>query len=144
MSSLKDIEIFKISLQENGLSVTNQRLDVFRYLLNSDRPLQPAEIYAGIKDKLNLSSVYRSLTSLESVGAIKAVPSGFKTKYEVSEMFKPHHHHTHCDNCGKSSEIEGKEIEDVIERVSKQSGFIPKAHIFEVRGLCSDCSGLSK
>jgi Fur family ferric uptake transcriptional regulator len=129
----------KFLLKESGFSITRPRLEIFRVLENAHSPLLPSEIFTKLKRDINLSSVYRGLDLLEKIGAINSVSLGFKKRYDISEIFRAHHHHAACEKCKKSFAIEEERIEKLIEDISKEIGFVPSSHNFEINGICKKC-----
>jgi Fe2+ or Zn2+ uptake regulation protein len=133
-----DIQQLEIALKKHGLSVTRARKEVFTLLLNAVAPMTVQEIILA-SDKLHFVSVYRTIETLLSIGVVKQVPIGFKNKYEVSDAFKPHHHHVTCEKCGISIAIHNETIENLMHQVTVSSGMKPTKHHFEAYGICEYC-----
>ena len=86
------------------------------------------------------SSVYRNVDLLEKLGVIQRVRLGWKSKYELSDMFHDHHHHLTCLKCGTVSVIdEDLIIERELTRLSYLANFQAIDHTLEIRGICQDC-----
>jgi Fur family ferric uptake transcriptional regulator len=51
-----------------------------------------------------------------------------------------HHHHLVCRTCGRTVEIEGREIEKWTQRVATEQGFSDVDHTVEVFGICAECT----
>lgn len=129
---------FEYILKKNGFSLTSTRTRVFDVLNSADSPLLPLEVYKKTSG-VNLSSIYRSLEVFEKVGIATRVSSGFKTKYQLGEIFRPHKHHLTCSQCGRSAELPEARIEDLILELSGDIGFRPSGHVFEITGRCNKC-----
>lgn len=69
----------------------------------------------------------------------KQVNIGWKVYYELSEAFKPHHHHLICTRCGDVKAVDDNEIESVIKSVANENNFEPSDHVFEIKGICAKC-----
>lgn len=121
-----------------GLRMTAARKGIFTVLFSAERPLQIAEIVQQIPD-VHFVSVYRSIDALLKAQLIKQVPSGFKNRFELSDMFKPHHHHITCEKCGDVKEIASDDVEKIIQHLARQSSFRHTRHHFEAFGICSNC-----
>ena len=86
-----------------------------------------------------LTTVYRSLESLVSMGLVQAVDLGDgERRYE---MVKPgeHHHHLVCDSCKASVHLDSCLIEELEGGIRSKYGFQVKGHILEIFGMCQAC-----
>ena len=104
-----EIILFKNILKEAKLSLTEPRLEVFMILLNAKKPLR--------------NIILRGWTPL----------------VELSDKFQPHHHHITCMVCKKSELINSHKIEESLQEISNQKGYILKQHIVELYGICAKC-----
>jgi Fur family ferric uptake transcriptional regulator len=87
-----------------------------------------------------LTTVYRSLESLVSLGLVQSVDLGDgERRYE---LVKPgeHHHHLVCQSCRGSVHLDQCLIEELEEGIRQKYGFQVKGHILEIFGTCKDCS----
>jgi Fe2+ or Zn2+ uptake regulation protein len=132
------LEQLEITLKQHGLSMTRARKEVFLLLLEATVPMTIQQIIR-VTDGLHFVSVYRTIETLLTIGVVKQVPIGFKNKYEVSDVFKPHHHHVTCEQCGISVAIHNESIENLMHQVTISSGMQPTKHHFEAYGICNDC-----
>ena len=88
-----------------------------------------------------LTTVYRSLESLVSLGLVQAVDLGDgERRYE---MVKPgeHHHHLVCEACRSSVHLDQCLIEEFEEGIRTKYGFQIKVHVLEIFGICRKCRG---
>lgn len=86
-----------------------------------------------------LTTVYRSLESLVSLGLVQAVDFGDgERRYELITPGE-HHHHLVCDHCRASVHLDQCLVEDLDQAVKAKYGFQIRAHILEIFGLCSQC-----
>ena len=86
-----------------------------------------------------LTTVYRSLETLESLGLVQGVDLGDgERRYE---LVKPgeHHHHLVCTNCRSSVHLDQCLIEEFEEGIRHKYGFKIEGHILEIFGQCQDC-----
>jgi Fe2+ or Zn2+ uptake regulation protein len=136
---INEMRQFEVALKRYGLSVTKSRKTVFQLLLTASHPMTIQEIITG-NTSSHFVSVYRTIDTLLQVGLIKQVPIGFKNRYEVSDEFKPHHHHVTCEQCGTSVAINDAAIEERMNQITQRSGMQPTKHHFEAYGICVKCS----
>lgn len=125
-------------LKERGLRLTKVRMLVYVMLQNADTPLSIQQIIDRCNG-VHFVSIYRTVEVYLQNGIIKQVPIGFKNKYELSDTFKPHHHHVTCDVCGKSISVNQQSIERLMNSVTQAAGMVPTHHHFEAYGICSAC-----
>jgi Fur family transcriptional regulator, ferric uptake regulator len=67
------------------------------------------------------------------------VAHGWRTRYELSEIFTTHHHHATCTSCGALVAIRSDELEALVARLAAEHGFTAQQHQFEIQGLCPAC-----
>ncbi len=110
--------------------------DVFEAM---DRPLGPQEVldHAAVQTKgIGIATVYRNIKALVEEGWLTPVDlPGEPSRYEISG--KAHHHHFHCQNCGKVYDLPGCPIQV---KPSLPPGFIATAHEVVLYGRCDVCS----
>ena len=86
-----------------------------------------------------LTTVYRSLESLVTLGLVQAVDLGDgERRYE---LVKPgeHHHHLVCEACRSSVHLDQCLIEEFEEGIRTKYGFQIKGHVLEIFGVCRNC-----
>ena len=140
---IMQIEISFIEFQKEmsraGLRLTKTRRGIFKILLAAGKPLTIVDIAGQLPDA-HFVSVYRSVDALLRAGLIKLVPLGFKNRFELSDMFLPHHHHVTCESCGASTKVHDKAIEKLARQLTRQAGMNPTKHHFEAYGVCELCA----
>ena len=87
--------VFETRLRQEGFSITRQRQDVFKAILDHG-PLSLPEIIRRLAEKVDRVSVYRIVGLYESLGIVQRLNNGFKYKLELSDSFTAHHHHLTC------------------------------------------------
>jgi Fe2+ or Zn2+ uptake regulation protein len=125
-------------MKQSMLRNTHLRQQLFTILLTSDKPLSIQELAPMIRNA-HFVSVYRSVDALRKADIIKLVPQGFKNLFELSDAFKPHHHHATCENCGVTTEVRAPELENLMKQLSIKAGLTPTKHHFELYGVCKNC-----
>jgi Fe2+ or Zn2+ uptake regulation protein len=128
-------------LQSSGYRQTEARNTIVDVILESDRALEPLEIFEiGRKRQsgLGLVTVYRTLERLEALGLVQRVhqPGG-------CNMYLPapqgHQHLLICTSCGKAEFFNGDDLTPLMEAVSKRSGYCITEHWFQLFGQCTAC-----
>lgn len=127
---------FDQALKQAQLRSTAVRREVFSCLAQASDPLSIQEIISYI-NRAHFVSVYRTLDTFVRIGVLKRVPIGLKYKYELSDAFKPHHHHVTCEECGRSISVEDSEVEALMEKLTVGADMRPTRHTFEAYGICS-------
>ena len=117
---------------------TRQKAAIREAFRKADRPLSPEETLSYAQqdvDGISLATVYRNIGLLVKEKWLLPVDiPGDATRYEVAG--KEHHHHFHCNACGKVFELEGCDIE-VKPRLPR--GFRATGHEFFLYGMCAEC-----
>jgi Fur family transcriptional regulator, ferric uptake regulator len=117
---------------------TRQKEAIRTAFINADRPLSPDEtlVYAQEQvEGISIATVYRNIGSLvEDKWLVPVEIPGESTRYEVAG--KEHHHHFHCNECGKVFEMQGcgMQLKPKLPR-----GFRVTGHEFFLYGVCANC-----
>lgn len=118
---------------------TRQRRAIRETIERLDRPLSPQEVLESAQADvpgLGLATVYRTLNTGVDEGWLTAVPlPNEPTRYEPAG--KGHHHHFHCERCGRVFEIHGcpGRLQSLV-----PEGFEMKGHEVTLYGLCNQCA----
>lgn len=127
-------------LQERGLRPTQQRLLIFRYLL--EHPTHPTAdtIYQDLSPEhpsLSRTTVYNALHSLQEVGVIRGLPADMAEGEYRFDADVGAHGHFYCRSCG--------EVFDLAVSKDQISALCPAAFTAESNnvlfcGRCPACS----
>ncbi len=121
-----------------GIRYTKPRKLVFEALEHLSKPVSANEINDYLKNKIDLTSVYRTLSLLVKSEMVNVILFGEgKKRYELKSK-NEHHHHLVCEKCGDVEDVEMKES-ILLESVKERSKFVIKKHNLEFFGLCPDC-----
>ena len=121
-----------------GERYTKPRKLIFEALAHFFKPITVSEINSYLKNKINLTSIYRTLELMKKSDIVEEAEFGDgRKRYELIENQK-HHHHLVCQNCGDVEDVEMKE-EELLNKVKAKSKFAIKEHKLEFFGLCPDC-----
>ncbi len=134
-------------LKKYHLKVTRQREGILTALLAHHAPMTAEELYLSLKaagENYGLSTVYRTLGSLEQCGVIEKafLPGDTSQYYRFSQ--RGHRHHLICVGCRKTVSIDECPVEQFSVAVGEKNGFTVTGHSFEIFGLCPDCQALKK
>jgi Fur family ferric uptake transcriptional regulator len=129
-------------MEEGALAVqsrkTRQKDAIRAAFTRADRPLSPDETLSYAQKEvegISIATVYRNIGSLvEDKWLTPVEMPGESTRYEVSG--KEHHHHFHCNECGKVFEMQGCVV-PVKPKLPR--GFRMTGHEFFLYGVCADC-----
>ena len=138
-------EVFKQYLKDANLKITKQRLAVLEIFYKNKIPLNAEEVGNKVKNlqkdmKVNVVTIYRTLTSLAKAKILKRVDLRKDSVYfELNSQ--NHHHHMICTECNKIEDFNNKEVEKILEKIMKNSDKFKKIteHSLELFGLCREC-----
>ncbi len=126
-------------LRQRGHRITRPRLAVLQALAEGPAHISAAEVLSeGRRTHPGLSkaSVYRTLQLLETLGALRGIPSPEGRSFV---RVAPGHHHLLCQGCGEVRDFSGCGLCDSWREVADEERFFVAGHLLEVFGLCSGC-----
>ena len=126
-----------------AVRATKQAAAVLQALAARSEFASAQDLHADLRsrgDGVGLTTVYRHLQSLVDAGAadVLRTPEG-ESVYRLCGSGE-HHHHLVCRGCGRTVEIEGREVERWTRRVAEAAGFVDVDHTIEVFGTCAACA----
>ena len=117
---------------------TRQKDAIRAAFIHADRPLSPDETLTYAQEQvegISIATVYRNIGSLVEDKWLAPVEiPGESTRYEVAG--KEHHHHFHCNECGKVFEMQGCGVQV---KPKLPRGFRVTGHEFFLYGVCASC-----
>jgi len=125
-------------LENHKLRVTKPRRAIFETLRSASHPLSEVEI-AAATPTVDPVTVYRTIELFLKLEIVAGVAHGWKQRYELASMFRPHHHHILCSECGQVEEIQSEKLEQFIRHIAREHGFEVMSHTFEIAGICANC-----
>ena len=112
-------------------------LDVIR---KSKVPLTTEEIFSSISNKgINLSTVYRTLTTYEKNDILKKDISPLDRQAYYSIKSKEHYHILECVYCHKQIKLDYCPYEEIEENIKNTTGFNIADQNSIIYGVCGDC-----
>ncbi|KEH99056.1 Fur family transcriptional regulator [Clostridium botulinum] len=127
-------------LKENNIRSTRGRKSILKILIESEEPLDAEYIYDKCrqnKEKVDLSTVYRTLELLEQKDVINKFPLD-DGRYNYILKCKWHKHTIKCDFCNKEVEIDCPMIQ-IKEIIKNKTGFTLLDEEFKFRCVCEEC-----
>ncbi|WP_418963763.1 Fur family transcriptional regulator [Cetobacterium sp.] len=122
------------------MKFSKQRELILNYILNSHEHLTADTIYADLKKdnpELSLGTVYRNLTKLTEMGAIKKV--SLPNQVDKFDKNLEPHAHLICDECGSVTDIDIPEVKSFIDKVSKDEDILINRYNISFNGICKKC-----
>lgn len=129
-------DVFK----KNGLKNTQNRKLILEVLEETQEPMTADEIFLQTRQyhELNFSTVYRTLSTLTEKGiALKNIGGDGKSYFQINN--NKHSHYIMCSECRKRIPIDGCPLEDMAEKLGKNTGFHITGHNLEFIGECPEC-----
>ena len=135
------VQTWLAQLQENGYRLTSARRAVVATIAASPRALTPVEVYDAARAEdpaLGLVTVYRTLEKLEELGLIQRVhqPRGCQAFITAGTG---HQHLLLCKKCGRTTLVEGDDLEQFTRAVALKTGYEINEHWLQFFGLCEKC-----
>jgi Fur family ferric uptake transcriptional regulator len=136
------VETFLNYLRDHNLPVTQQRIDIARVLLGSDRHLSVEELAGELQrggSKAGLATVYRTIELLVKCGLVvgRDFDEGFK-RFEPARDI-PQHEHLLCTVCGRVTEFQDERLERITTLVAETHGYLRQRHRLVIHGVCASC-----
>ncbi len=134
------IEELKSHCREKGFPLTQQRLEVYKILVDSEEHPSPEMIYRRLKNKfptLSLATVYKNLKALTGMGfAWKINPLSDHARYDGDVKM---HNHFICLSCRKVEDVHFRELERVQIPDLPDSEHAITAKTVVYMGICKTC-----
>ncbi|MEO2068157.1 MAG: transcriptional repressor [Desulfurobacteriaceae bacterium] len=138
MEIVEKIENFKKKAKLVGLKITPQRIAVYREIVSRNDHPCAEELFESLKGKIegiSLTTVYRTLASLEKAGLVVRVPT-LKDKIHYDAKVEPHSHFV-CVKCGKIYDVE---LDLKLDTTSlEREGFSIVSYSVLYHGICKEC-----
>ncbi|MBN1349443.1 transcriptional repressor [candidate division KSB1 bacterium] len=131
---------FVETCRQAELSITPQRLAVYKALLRSDNHPSPDMIYKSVLPEfptISFATVYKILETFDQNGIISKVTALHnKLRYDP---IKEHHHHIICVKCKKIIDIKSDDLDKlpIPSEVKEDNELIDFTVHFNV--ICSEC-----
>jgi Fur family peroxide stress response transcriptional regulator len=147
------LDIFIKALQQAGHRITPQRRAICEYLSTTDKHPTPYQVFADISTRypeISRATVYNTLNTLQSLGAIVEINFGEEHKHYDTNAAA--HINLICLRCHQIFDYAGRTPDDVSEisasdwatgalqnKIIMETGFQPIATKVDVLGFCHAC-----
>lgn len=118
-------------IKQSGNKLTKPRQLVLDALVANQHPLSAQDLHVFLKRKIDLASVYRTLSLFESLDIV------FRERFENEELFylgKKQHHHIVCRKCGYTKCVPCNHVFPNIK------DFKNIVHRLNISGICNKCT----
>jgi Fur family zinc uptake transcriptional regulator/Fur family ferric uptake transcriptional regulator len=132
------------ALKNSNLKATPKRVALMEILSAASVYMGPREIWNHLRkrfNKLGLPTVYRNLEELVEAGIISRIIHPNRQLYYFLCDKQHHHHHFICIVCGKVQDLDFCAAGKLDREVSQKYGGKILSHLFQVNGLCGNCTG---
>lgn len=129
-------------MEQRGLRSTEQRRLIIDKLFETTEHVTIDRLLESVREvdpRVGYATVYRTMKLLAEGGLVheRKFGDGF-TRYELADE-QAHHDHLICLSCGKITEFEEPEIEQLQDRIAQRYGFVVETHKHELYGTCAEC-----
>ncbi|HMJ81467.1 MAG TPA: Fur family transcriptional regulator [Candidatus Dormibacteraeota bacterium] len=136
-----DATVLLDALDHGGYRLTVPRREVAALIAIQGGPFSASDLVETARRRglgLGRATIFRTLETLTILGAVERLdlPSG-EHAYVACEP--AHHHHLVCSSCGRSVEVVDDDLDVLVRRIGRRSGFRIDSHRFELFGLCRTC-----
>jgi Fur family transcriptional regulator, ferric uptake regulator len=137
---------YEEKLKKSGLKTTKSRKAILDILIKSNQPMPAEQIFLALKKekiKVNLSTVYRTLESLENIDLITkiSIMDNDKMLYEYNRMV--HRHYLVCVGCKKIITIQNCPLSTYEKELENKTDFAILGHKLYLYGYCKKCQSQS-
>ena len=130
--------MYKDLIREKGISITQQRINLLGTLDTLNKPVTIDELEQHLESNMNTSTLYRSLKIFVDHGLV--YQTDFREGVAYFEFHgTDHHHHIICTLCKDRTSIDLC-MNSQFSELEKETGYTISNHIFEVFGLCKNCT----
>jgi len=127
-------------LAAKNIKLTRQRLSVLEFIISMDGSFCADDLYTGLKDDMDLVTIYRNLILLCREGILREVMNKNDRQYfELACIHNPEHPHFFCNICKKIYCLKSKKSFTVPRRINPDDDFIVQETILQYNGICPSC-----
>jgi Fur family peroxide stress response transcriptional regulator len=136
------LNLFRAKCKEYGLSMTPQRLAIYKALIESTNHPSAENMFNCVRASfpdIAIDTVYRTLSTFSEIGVIHVV-EGYGEAKRYDPDTEPHHHFR-CTRCNKIVDLHG----DIFGKLKIPNGIKQKYNVSNVKvvleGACDECIG---
>jgi Fur family peroxide stress response transcriptional regulator len=128
-------------LRRGGHRITPQRLAILQVLITSDAHPSVDQVYSKVKTAFpttSLATVYKTVSIAKAMG--EALELEFGQSSNRYDGKKPYPHpHVICTQCKKIIDYESMEIDAMVRKIKRATGFKIDNHRLDFYGICARC-----
>lgn len=127
-------------LRENNYRITPQRLAIIKILAASKGHPCVETIYKQIKrdfPTMSLATVYKNVAIIKDIGEVLELELTTGNRYDGNNPDP--HPHLICTKCKKIVDPKMKSLQNLIDKMAKETGYKITNHRLDFFGLCLDC-----
>lgn len=124
-----------------NVKYSRQRECIISYLHSTTAHPTAETVFKNVREKnpsISLSTVYRNLKQLESLGTIQRISCGDGNEHFDGTVAP--HYHLYCRSCGSVSDIDMPVLTSLNQLASDYSDGTIEGHSTIFHGLCAACS----
>jgi Fur family transcriptional regulator, ferric uptake regulator len=125
------------ALRERGLRLSTSRRLVLRALFAAAGPVSAEHIARGLR--IELTSVYRNLETLERHGLVRHVHLGHGPGLYLL-VGQGEREYLYCERCGAVRALEPRELDPVRSQINELTGYNARFTHFAIVGICGHCA----
>lgn len=129
-------------LKNSGLKLTKSRKAILNTLARSNQPMAAEQIFFALKEEeidINLSTVYRTLESLENKDLVTKISiiDDDRMLFEYNKF--GHRHHLVCITCKKIITVHNCPLGSYERTLENETNFNIITHKLYLYGYCEEC-----
>ena len=131
---------FESICREHGLSITPQRVAIYKELISSSEHPSAVTIFNKVREyysNISLDTVNRTLLTFHAIGLAKVVESSGDPK-RFDPNLEPHHHFR-CVKCGKIEDFKNESYDALEVPPELEEKFVVMEKIVHLEGFCDKC-----
>ncbi len=131
---------FESICREHGLSITPQRVAIYKELISSPEHPSAVTIFNKVREyysNISLDTVNRTLLTFQKIGLAKVVESSGDPK-RFDPNLEPHHHFR-CVSCGKIVDFKSESYDTLEVPPELEEKFVVMGKIVHLEGFCDKC-----
>lgn len=120
---------------------TKQKNLIMNIIKKQEKEFKVQDIYASLKGKVGLTTVYRLIDKLVLEGVLnKTIGENNITYYQYLEKCdRENHFYLKCEKCGNISHIDCDCISDLMSHILEEHDFKTNREHIIINGLCKSC-----
>ena len=133
---------FETFLAGKGLRHTDQRRQILKVFLSTERHVTTQQLYDLVRRKhegIGYATVARTVKLMDEAGICRRVDFGDGSHRFEHKYGHEHHDHLICVACGGFVEIYSPQLEKIQDRLVAKHGYTQQYHKLDIFGLCPAC-----